>query len=79
LGGIEGRRIWQVLWRGGFATLVMGAGLWAWISLSGDLAPWLVTLVGVALGGVIYGGLMLLLKVDEVGRVISLARARLHI
>ena len=57
----------------------MGVGLWAWMRLSGDLAPWLVTLVGVVLGGVIYGGLMLLLKVDEVGRVISLARARLHI
>ncbi|MBN1372233.1 MAG: murein biosynthesis integral membrane protein MurJ [Anaerolineaceae bacterium] len=79
LGGIEGRRIWQVLWRGGFATLVMGAGLWAWISLSGNLAPWLITLLGVVLGGLIYGILMLLLKVDEVGRVISLARARLRI
>ncbi len=79
LGGLEGRRIGSAVWRGGLATLVMGAALWTWIQLSQGLAPWLVTLVGVVVGGSVYGGLMLLLKVDEVGRVLRLARARLRI
>jgi hypothetical protein len=43
----------------------MGAGLWGWLQLTGDRPAWLVALVGVALGGLLYWIAALLLKAPE--------------
>src|SRR4030067_3747222 len=45
------------------ASVGMGAGLWGWLQLTGDRPAWLVALVGVALGGLLYWVAALLLKV----------------
>jgi putative peptidoglycan lipid II flippase len=70
LNGLDGRRVLQGAGQAGLAALVMGIGLWAWISQA-DLQPaWLVAGVGVALGGGLYGISMLALGVREVRGVV---------
>lgn len=66
LNGIEGRSIWDGVWRVGLAGLGMGLGLGLWIQAAGSLSRWLVALGGVALGGVIYFAGALLFKVPEI-------------
>jgi putative peptidoglycan lipid II flippase len=78
LSGLEGRRILGATWRGTLAAFVMGAGIWIWSQLAAGSPAWLVTLVGVALGGLIYSGMLFVLGVDEAQRAIAYIRARLR-
>jgi len=66
LNGIEGRSIWDGVWRVGAAGLGMAIGLGLWIQAAGSLNRWLVALGGVALGGVIYFAGTLIFKVPEI-------------
>ena len=68
LGGLEGRRILLGLGQAGLGSLVMGVGIWFWLSFS--YALWLAVL-GVVVGGVIYGVVMVGLRVEEVEGVMG--------
>jgi putative peptidoglycan lipid II flippase len=59
------------------ASLAMGTGLWFWLENTTELARWLVTLAGIAIGGVIYGLGVILLRVPEVQFVTSTIARRL--
>ena len=66
LNGIEGSYLARGFVLCALAALGMGIGLWFWLQALGGLNPWIVALGGVALGGVLYGAGVLLLKVPEV-------------
>jgi len=66
LKGIQGRRVLQGLGAAALGTGVMALVLWGWLSLVGKATPWLVVGGGLVIGGLVYGILMVLLKVPEV-------------
>jgi putative peptidoglycan lipid II flippase len=63
--GLEGRRLLQATWQAGVAALTMGATLWAWMGWTVDKSAWLVALGGVAVGGAVYGLIVLALGMNE--------------
>jgi len=77
LDGIEGKSIWDGAWRVGLASFGMAISLLFWIQLSGGMNRWIVTLGGVAIGGVIYLLGVVILKVPEIKMVISAVRRRI--
>ncbi len=66
LNGIEGNYIARGFAACALASLGMGIGLWFWLQVAGSLPPWIVALGGVAIGGIIYGVGILLLRVPEI-------------
>jgi putative peptidoglycan lipid II flippase len=71
LNGIEGNYLARGFAACALASLGMGAGLWLWLQAAGSLNHWLVALGGVALGGILYGMGVLLLRVPEVQTLID--------
>ena len=66
LKGIEGGYVARGFVACATAALGMGVGLWLWIQVTDSLARWIVALGGVAIGGIIYGVGVTLLKVPEI-------------
>jgi putative peptidoglycan lipid II flippase len=66
LGGMEGNYLARGFAACILASLGMGVALWFWIQATGGLNRWVVALGGVALGGVIYGVGVLLLRVPDI-------------
>ena len=77
LNGIEGSYIGRGFAACALASLGMGIGLWFWLQATGSQARWLVTLGGVAIGGIIYGIGVILLRVPEVQILTSAITRRL--
>ena len=77
LRGIEGGRILQGALKGIIATAIMGLALWAWLGYFGNRSAWIVGAGGIAVGGIIYGVMMLILRVQEVRDVLTIARRKL--
>jgi putative peptidoglycan lipid II flippase len=71
LNGIEGRYLARGFAACALAALGMGVGLWLWNQAAGSLNHWIVALGGVALGGIIYGISVLLLRVPEIQILIN--------
>jgi len=71
LNGINGRMIAVGLGQFSLTALGMSLALFVWIQLTGGLNPWLIGLGGIALGSVIYGAGVLILKVPEVQSVLN--------
>lgn len=78
LNGIEGRFLADGFSRCATATLAMALGLWFWIQAAGEMNRWIVSLGGVALGGVIYLLAVLILKVPEIQMLIDMVTRRLR-
>ncbi len=78
IGGLGGRRVWVALGQGGLAAAGMGLALGGWLWLTAAQPVWLQALGGVALGGAVYGLLLVLQRVDEVGWALGLLRRRRH-
>ena len=77
LNGIEGKNIGRGFVACALASLGMVASLWVWLQATGSLMPWLVTLGGVAIGAIIYGIGVLLLRVPEVQILLNAVARRL--
>jgi len=77
LGGFHIRGLLHGLVRFCLASFVMGLVLWAWNGLSGQLAVYWVVIVGVGIGGLVYGLLLFALRTRELDRIWSFAHARL--
>lgn len=75
LNGLEGKRIGQAVWKAALAAGGMGAvvGVWVQMAANSNLAA---TIGGVAAGGLVYGGLLLLLRVGEVRLLLDGVRRR---
>jgi putative peptidoglycan lipid II flippase len=78
LDGIDGAHIAQGVAQYGLAALGMTIAILVWMQLAGDLNPWLLGLGGVAVGGIVYGAAILLLKVSEVQLLLGAVKARLN-
>ncbi|MFC1879394.1 murein biosynthesis integral membrane protein MurJ [Chloroflexota bacterium] len=76
LNGIEGRYIFSGVLRALLAALVMGCGVWLWISLMVGRAAWIVVLGGVLLGGALFLVAVIVLRVEEVGTAVGYLRRR---
>lgn len=77
LNGIEGRYLARGFAACAFAALAMGIGLWLWLGATGELPRWIVTFGAVALGGLIYGMGVILLRVPEIRIVLNAIARRL--
>ena len=77
-GGLGGRQVLIALGKGGLAAVGMGLCLAGWLSFTADRAVWLVALGGVALGGAVYGLLLLAQRVDEASWVLRQVRRLMH-
>lgn len=73
-GGLGGQRVLAALGQGGLAVAGMGLALMAWMGLTSGVPGWLVALGGVAVGGAVYGLLLLALRVDEASWVLRQVR-----
>jgi putative peptidoglycan lipid II flippase len=79
LNGIEGNYIGRGFTVAALASLGMGIGVWFWIQATGSLARWIVTLGGIALGGIIYGLAITALRVPEIQSAIQFVAGRLKL
>lgn len=77
LKGLESRLIWDATLKAAGASLVMGLGLWGWLSASAMLSSWWVVLLGVVLGGVLYVLVIALLRVPELAQGMVVIKRRL--
>jgi putative peptidoglycan lipid II flippase len=77
LNGIEGNYIARGFAACALAALGMGVGLWWWIHATVDMPRWVVALGGVALGGILYGVGVLLLRIPELQTLMSAIARRL--
>jgi len=66
LHGLHGADLWQSVWQAGLGTVVMSAALVGWLWLTRGRPVWLTALVGILLGAVVYGLVLMLLRVREV-------------
>ena len=76
LEGIQARVIADGALRFGLAALGMGLVILVWLQWAAGLNAWLVGLGGVTLGGLAYGILLILLRVDEVRMVLRFIRKK---
>jgi putative peptidoglycan lipid II flippase len=77
LNGIEGSYIARGFAACGLAALGMGIGLWLWIQAAVGLPSWIIALGGVALGGMLYGAAVLVLRLPELQTLINAIARRL--
>ncbi|NPV57802.1 MAG: murein biosynthesis integral membrane protein MurJ [Anaerolineae bacterium] len=78
LGGLVGARIWSAVGLGALAALAMGAALWLWLSATTGMAQVWRALGGVALGAALYGLLLIVLRVPEIGILLTAIKRRLR-
>jgi putative peptidoglycan lipid II flippase len=74
LKGIEGGRIFQGAWQATLGTGVMGLALWIWLSFLCSASHWVTGLGGVFVGGLVYGSMMVILKVEEAQSLVQIFR-----
>jgi putative peptidoglycan lipid II flippase len=77
LSWMEGRRILNGAAAAALAAAIMGLVIWGWLGFTGERAAWLVGLGGVIIGGLVYGLIIMSLKVPEVQSVYNLVKRRL--
>lgn len=77
LSGLEGKRIINGLLQALAAGGVMSLALWAWLRVTQNLSVWVIALGGVAVGVLVYAGMLALLRVPELGLVTNALKRRL--
>lgn len=76
-GGLEGLYVLRGAGKALLAALVMSVVIWGWLLVSGGQADWLVTLIGIAAGGLVYGLIVLALRVEEAHSLLRLVFRKL--
>ena len=66
LDGLQGSGILRAAGASAAAALVMGSALWLWMQWGAGMQHGLLVAGGIALSGLIYAGLLILLRVEEV-------------
>ena len=77
LKGLDGKHVIQGASQAIVGAGVMGAALWVWLVLTQGFSVWIVGLGGVFIGTLVYGGMMLILRVHEVQSLLKIIRRRL--
>jgi len=78
LEGLQGSRIFQAAWQAILGSGVMACALWVWLNHTGTLPAWVLGLGGVMIGGIIYGGVLLILRVDEIQSLTNILHRRIN-
>jgi putative peptidoglycan lipid II flippase len=76
LEGIQGRRIFQGAWQAILGSGVMALALWFWLDRATDLQAWVLGAGGVLIGILVYAGVLLILRVDELQSLFNILRRR---
>lgn len=69
LNGIEGRHILRGAIPALAAAAFMSLVLWGWLKIGAGLNPWILAPVGVALGGMVYFGILFIVRVPELSTI----------
>jgi putative peptidoglycan lipid II flippase len=79
LGGLHGQDLLTASTQSGLGTLGMCLAIWGWLSIAAiyALPAWLLVIVGVSLGGLVYIGILALLGVRELNQVLGFMKKRL--
>jgi putative peptidoglycan lipid II flippase len=77
LNGIKGNRIFQGAWQALLGSSVMALVLWIWLNQMSIIPAWVLGLGGVLIGGAVYGGILLVLRVDEVQSLVKILLRRI--
>lgn len=78
LNGIEGQHIWRGALPALMAASGMSLALLGWLAVGKSLGVWVITLVGVLIGGAVYFGILFALRVPELGYVVNGVMRRLR-
>lgn len=78
LDGIEGKRVFQGAWQAFLGAAVMGLVLWIWLNQMGQAPAWITGSGGVLIGGLSYGIMLLILRVDEAWSLLNILWLRLR-
>jgi putative peptidoglycan lipid II flippase len=74
LEGLQGGRVFQGAWQAILGSAVMGLALWFWLGQGSRMPAWALGLGGVIVGGLVYGIILLILRVDEVQSLMNIFR-----
>ncbi len=77
LNGLQSRDILRAAASAAGSTLVMSAALWLWMQSAAERGSGLQVAVGIFIGGLIYGGLLITLRVAEIRNVLDWLSNRL--
>lgn len=77
LNGIEGRTLWDAGLKSMAGVLGMCLALWGWLMMSQVLSAWLVVIIGVVIGGLIYVGVLAVVRVPELVQITNFVRRKL--
>jgi putative peptidoglycan lipid II flippase len=78
LSGLNDRAILTGLTGAGMAVLGMGIVLWIWENVASTWGVWANALGGIALGGTVYGAILMLLRVPEVYTILNYGLRRIR-
>jgi putative peptidoglycan lipid II flippase len=76
--GLGGRAVLSALGQSALAGAGMALALWAWLALTAERSAWLVAPGGVVVGVLVYGLLLLALRVPEVHWLFGVASRRIR-
>jgi putative peptidoglycan lipid II flippase len=79
LNGLEGKHILKGSLQAAAASLIMGVGLFAWLSIAGSNPAWIVVGGGLLIAVVIYGLCTLTLRIPEAFSLVRMINRRLII
>jgi putative peptidoglycan lipid II flippase len=77
LRGLEGQRVLKGTIQAALAAAAMVLVLWGWLGLTHERQAWLVGVGGVLLGSIVYGVIVVSLKIPEVQSLLNLVKRRL--
>jgi len=77
LSGLEGGRVLNGLWKTIAAGGAMTAVLWGWVLATSEAGSWLITLGGIAIGALVYGVVLILLRTPEINKAIEFLKRKL--
>jgi hypothetical protein len=77
LDGIEGIQVLRGLLPALVGTTALSLSIFGWLSIAKDFNVWIVSSVGVVLGGTVYFAALLVMRVPELSLLITAVRNRL--
>lgn len=77
LHGLEADRLLQGLFQTALGSAVMGLAIFGWLASAGPRQNWLLAIVGIVLGLLVYGGLSWLQRIPELDELLLFMRKRI--
>ncbi len=77
LSGIESSNILRGSLKGALAAAFMGLAIWVWLGYVGMRSAWIVGGGGIVIGGIVYGVMVIVLRVKEVQDIFEVIQKKL--